>query len=121
MDWVDNLKVLKKGTGKTNQEIANISGIPKSTVDKVFSGHAKNPNLDTIRGILNAMGYNLNALSSFDSPAGSVEAKEKPAIEDDDGLTRSKQELISLIHTLSDEQLDQLYVLVKAALQLGEK
>ena len=66
MDWVENINILKKGTGKTNHEISELSGIPKSTVDKVFSGHSPNPNLDTIRSILHAMGCNLNTLFSID-------------------------------------------------------
>ena len=45
------LKELKKEMGMTNSEIAELSGIPVSTVNKIFSGETKNPRYGTLLAI----------------------------------------------------------------------
>lgn len=42
------LKELKKEAGMTNAEIAELSGIPVSTVNKIFSGATQNPRYSTL-------------------------------------------------------------------------
>lgn len=42
------LKELKKEAGMTNAEIAELSGIPLSTVNKIFSGATQNPRYSTL-------------------------------------------------------------------------
>ena len=46
-----SLKELKKEMGMTNSEIAELSGIPVSTVNKIFSGETKNPRYGTLLAI----------------------------------------------------------------------
>ena len=48
---VKDLKNLKKSSGLTNEEIAQMSGIPYSTVNKIFSGVTKNPRYATLLAI----------------------------------------------------------------------
>lgn len=50
MDIFD-LKRLKKESGMTNAEIAELSGIPVSTVNKIFSGATENPRYGTLLAI----------------------------------------------------------------------
>ena len=50
MDMSD-LKKLKKESGLTNAEIAELSGVPLSTVNKIFSGATKNPRYATLLAI----------------------------------------------------------------------
>lgn len=50
------LKKQKKEKHLTLQEISDLSGIPKRTVDDIFSGKTKNPKVDTIDAIKTAMG-----------------------------------------------------------------
>ena len=45
------LKEKKKLAGLTNQEIADLSGIPFSTINKIFSGATKNPRYSTLLAI----------------------------------------------------------------------
>lgn len=45
------LKRKKKEAGMTSQEIADLSGIPVSTVNKIFSGATKNPRYATLLAI----------------------------------------------------------------------
>ena len=48
---ISDLKRLKKEAGMTNSEISELSGIPQSTVDKIFSGATKNPRYATLLAI----------------------------------------------------------------------
>ena len=45
---ISSLKELKKETGMTNAQIAELSGIPVSTVNKIFSGATQNPRYSTL-------------------------------------------------------------------------
>lgn len=53
---IEQLKAEKKRQKKTLQQIADLSGVPKRTVDDIFSGHTKNPRIDTMRAIEEALG-----------------------------------------------------------------
>lgn len=53
------LKALKK---MTNQQISDLSKVPLSTVNRIFSGQTENPNIQTIADIVGAMGGSLDEL-----------------------------------------------------------
>ncbi|MGF0034686.1 Uma2 family endonuclease [Bariatricus sp. SGI.154] len=48
---ISDLKRKKKESGLTNQEIAELSKVPVSTVNKIFSGTTKNPRYGTLLAI----------------------------------------------------------------------
>ena len=48
---INDLKKMKKDSGMTNAKIAELSGIPLSTVNKIFSGATKNPRYATLLAI----------------------------------------------------------------------
>ena len=50
MDIFD-LKRIKKEAGMTNAELAELSGIPFGTVNKIFSGATENPRYGTLLAI----------------------------------------------------------------------
>ena len=54
--WLDVLKKMKKDSGKTAKEISEMTGIPKSTIDKLFSGQTKEPYLSMVRSIVYSLG-----------------------------------------------------------------
>ena len=58
--WLDNLKELKKKTGMSVKQIAELSHLPERTVNRIFSGDTANPSVDTIRRIVAAIGGDLN-------------------------------------------------------------
>lgn len=66
---IEKLKQMKKISGKTSQQIADETGIPKSTIDKLFSGKTKEPYLQSTRLIVHAMGFTLDDLDDNDSTA----------------------------------------------------
>lgn len=75
MDWLNKLKEMKKHSGKTSKEISEATGIPKSTIDKLFSGQTKEPYLSSVRAIVHYLGYTLDDLE--DQP----QTKTAPAAE----------------------------------------
>ncbi len=62
MQWLIKLKEMKKQAGKTSRQIAEETGIPKSTVDKLFAGQTKEPFLSTVKKIVHCLGYTLDDL-----------------------------------------------------------
>jgi Predicted transcriptional regulators len=79
MTWLERLNQLKKGSGKTTDEIAALSGVPKGTLNKLFAGNTKDPQLSTIKAVVNSLGYTLDSLSD---PA---EQKNAPTVDDTAG------------------------------------
>ena len=53
---IDRLKALKVKSGMTSQQIAEKSGLPESTVTRIFSGKTPNPTIASIIQMAKAMG-----------------------------------------------------------------
>ncbi len=62
MEWLKKLREMKKESGKTSKEISEATGIPKSTIDKLFSGQTKEPYLSSVRAVVHYLGYTLDDL-----------------------------------------------------------
>ena len=60
--WLDNLKELKKKTGMSSQQIADMTNLPERTVVRIFSGDTPNPYVDTIRRIVAVLDGSLDDL-----------------------------------------------------------
>lgn len=79
MDWLSKLNQMKKESGKTTEEISVISGIPKGTLNKLFAGQTKDPQLGTVRAVVHCLGHTLDDLDD----SCSVEIKSpEPAVTD---------------------------------------
>ena len=61
--WLENLNKLKKNSGMTIEQIALSSGVPKGTLNKLFAGQTKDPQLSTVSAVVHCMGYTLDDLS----------------------------------------------------------
>ena len=57
---LEKIKLLMKNKGINQEELANISGIPKSTIGKILAGISKNPTLETMKAIANALDCSLD-------------------------------------------------------------
>lgn len=64
--WLENLKRMKKLSGKTSKQISAETNIPKSTIDKLFSGQTKEPYLNSTKSIVHCLGYTLDDLVEFE-------------------------------------------------------
>lgn len=63
---------IKKERGLTNSQIAQMSGVTLSTLDKITSGANTNPKLDTLQAICKVLGCTLN---DFDDSAQQKKSK----------------------------------------------
>ena len=61
---IEKLRQLKKKSHMTNQQIAEKSNIPESTVARIFSGKTPNPTIATVIAMARAMGGSAAALLS---------------------------------------------------------
>ena len=57
MDWIDGLRAIKARTNLSTREIAEKSGLPEPTLEKLFSGQTKNPGINTVKQLVHALGY----------------------------------------------------------------
>lgn len=58
--WLENLKELKKKTGKSSKQIAELTNLPERTVIRIFSGDTDNPYVDTLHRIVTVLGGSLD-------------------------------------------------------------
>ena len=80
---------IKKEKGLTNAQIAKMSGVTLSTLDKITSGINKNPKLDTLQAICRVLGCRLDDFD--DNP------KENP-----EPFTKRELEHIKKYHELDE-------------------
>lgn len=66
--WLDRLRKMKDANQRIDrhewsiEKISVKSGVPKQTLDKIFSGSTKDPKLMTMQNLVYAMGYTLDDL-----------------------------------------------------------
>ena len=53
---IEKLRQMKEKSHMTNQQIAEKSNIPESTVARIFSGKTPNPTITTVTAMARAMG-----------------------------------------------------------------
>ena len=53
---IEILKKRKKELGLTNKQLADISGVSLGTINKIFSGATRYPQLDTMDALISALG-----------------------------------------------------------------
>lgn len=67
----DYLNRLKNEKNLTNQQIANLSGVSLSTVNRIMSGAAKNPSHEAVTSICTALGGDMQEMAGDEPPADS--------------------------------------------------
>lgn len=88
--WLENLNKLKKSCGMTIEQIATVSGVPKGTLNKLFSGQTKDPQLSTVSAVVHCMGFTLDDLSD-------------DTVSDKIGLTPTQTKLLDAFDQLNEE------------------
>lgn len=66
--WLNSLNSMKRQSGKTIEQISIEAGIPKGTLNKIFSGQTKDPQYSTLRAIVHCLGFTIDELEEK-SPA----------------------------------------------------
>jgi len=87
---LEKINIWKKELGITNDELANRSGIPKSTIDKITSGLTFDPKLETVRAITKALNKTINDLD------------DTPDVTSDKSILEQVQEHIKKYRDLDD-------------------
>ena len=96
------LKLLKEKRGLTNQQLADLSGVPAGTVNRILSGQTDNPSFQTICDLVLAMD------GSLDELAGIEKAK-----------ARASQDLIHLYEKMIEHKNRWIHRLFVLACLLG--
>lgn len=65
---IDGINARKTAIGMTNQQIADASNVPKSTVDRVLRKATPNPTMQVIMDIAGAVGYDFGAQIAAPAP-----------------------------------------------------
>lgn len=103
------INAIKKEKGLTNAQIAQMSGVTLSTLDKITSGVNTNPKLDTLQAICAVLGCTLNDF--MDTPAKTVPRNKNAPLysseaiklaKDYDGLDGHGKKVVRLV---ADEEL----------------
>ena len=57
---IEKIEEYKRRLGMTTAELAEKSGVPKGTLDKILSGVTKDPKLETLKAIARVLGCTLD-------------------------------------------------------------
>ena len=57
---LEKISEYKKALNLTNEELANLSGVPKGTLDKILSGITKDPKLGTLKALAKVLNCTLD-------------------------------------------------------------
>jgi len=60
MELKDQLRLQRKKAGMSIEQLASASGVPLSTLKKISAGITKDPQVETLRAIADALGCTLN-------------------------------------------------------------
>ena len=58
--WLKNLQELKKRSGVTVKQLAEVTKLPERTVNRILTGETDHPRIDTLYIIVTALGGTLN-------------------------------------------------------------
>lgn len=60
---LEYLQTLKAQSGLTNEQIADLSGVPKNTVTRIFGGETVNPSFQNVADIVKALHGSLDEMA----------------------------------------------------------
>ena len=83
---LSKLKEIKTQKKLTNQQISDLSGVPLSTITRIFNGQTDNPNIETVEEIAKGMGVSLEDITGIKQ----IEEKYNP----DDSLIQLYKDML---------------------------
>lgn len=57
---IDGILERKEQVGMTNQQIADASGVPRTTINRILAKQTQNPSIKTVADIAMAVGYDID-------------------------------------------------------------
>nr|DAV16815.1 MAG TPA: Helix-turn-helix XRE-family like protein [Caudoviricetes sp.] len=105
--WLDALKEMKQKSGMTTIQIAAGAGVPRPTLEKIFSGETKDPRLPTMQKVVHFLGYTLEDLykDQKENPPAPSEDEEGELTVDEVISAFVSAGLVSKNQDLTDEDL----------------
>lgn len=104
---LSKLQEMKEDCQMTYQEIAEKSGIPISTVRRIFSGQTPDPGVTTIFAIAKAMGGSVEDMKD-DTPEQQKSDNELPEKQKGDTVSRLSAELLISLYKRSIDDKNKL-------------
>ena len=78
MNWLDNIKKIKKKKGLTNEALSALSSISQGTLNKLLSGASEDPKLSTLTALKDALGVSFDEMMyGDDAPTQNYEMIKK--------------------------------------------
>lgn len=104
MEVGDLISLFRKQSGLTIDELAEKSGVPKGTLNKIIGGVTKAPTLDNMKAIARALG---KSLSDFDDDPTYIKKSPAPAEAgtEEISLEESNNLLVALGYIQPGEQI----------------
>lgn len=99
--WLENLKELKKKSGKRSKDIAEGTGLPERTVVRIFSGETDNPSISTLIPIVNFLGGSLDEI--FADTKAVVGEKNLATLQADFTSIKAERDSLALANTKLNE------------------
>ena len=100
--------------GLTREDVVSRSGVPRGTVSKIMSGHTLNPQIESLKAIVYALGLTLESIDDSDKTQASMSdalyISRPTGNADTDELRR---QLHDFIDQLSDDDLRAMSVMIK--------
>ena len=78
VDPGDLLRAVRRSRTLSQRELAELSRVPQTTVDRIESGRVGNPGVRTLRRILNATGYSLIVVDFHGRPLRVEDCRFRP-------------------------------------------
>ncbi len=116
----EKLNEIKRSKNYTSQEIAQHSGIPKSTIEKIFGGFNKNPTIDILQKIADVFDCGIDDFMEYEKEPSSPFYKDRTAIQLMDYIY-DKKELKKLINVSKTLNCDDINILITLAERLSDK
>lgn len=111
--FADRLKELRAERGWSQQQLADILETSKQVISR-YETDQRTPKISIANKYADKLGIELNYLLGLD-------AKEKTAAIEDDGLSEIKRDLINDLKYLSDEDIQSLQPLIRNLLKSKSK
>lgn len=116
----DRLNELKRSRNLTAKAIAQKTGIPKSTVEKIFGGFNKNPTIENLQKIANVLDCSIDDFLEYETDELSPFFMDKVVVKYAQYLYEKPQarKLIDEVKKLDDADIE---LLISIAARLNEK
>lgn len=104
--WLDNLKELRKSSGKSLKQIADETKIPESTVKRIFGGDTDDPYVSTIHRIVICLGGSLDHVLA---DTNAVLAPETVAeVKETAGVAEAERDLLAAQNAILENKVQTL-------------